>query len=332
MSKFNKIQKYTNINYLKKNKSNRDVMIFFIFLLVSALFWLLNALSEPYSATFTIPVKYVNVPEDEAIVEKSHDLLILKVRGGGYTILRQKISKTFSFITIDASRLIRTNDEGRAFLLPHLQRENIQRQLYIGLEHESIEPDTLFVSISKMKRKNVIIRPNGDIKPDQQFLVSGPVMFTPDSIEIFGPVNIVDTMTYIQTEYFVFDKVRDPVIHEITLKEPNDISLSSKKALMTIPIELFSEKSVFVPVTSIGLADSLIIKTFPSEIKITYQAGLSRFEQIKPSDFKVIVDTEPIFNSERPARLRVRIDKTPEYLHSYDYAPYFVEYLLEKKH
>ena len=327
-----KILKYLNLKWIKNIKINRDVLSFTVFLLISGLFWLLNALSETYTATFTIPVKYINVSEDEAVVEKSHDLLNLKVRGGGYTILRQKISKTFSFITIDASKLIRTNDEGRAFLLPHQQRENIQKQLYIGLEHESIEPDTLFVSICKTKRKNVIIRPNGVIKPDQQFLVSGPVLFIPDSVEIFGPVNIVDTMTYIQTQYFVFEKVRDPVICEVSLKEPNDITLSNKKVQMTIPIELFSEKSVFVPITAIGLADSLIIKTFPSEIKITYQAGLSRFEQIKPSDFRVIVDTEPISKGERPTRLRVKIEKTPDYLHSYDYTPYFVEYLLEKKH
>lgn len=331
-----KIAKYLRPKYISRKfksvKIKRDALVFIVFLLISSLFWLLNALSETYSATFTIPIKYINIPEDEAIVEKSHEKLTLKVRGGGYTILRQKVSNTISSITIDASKLSRTNDEGRAFLLLYLQRENIQKQLYIGLEHESIEPDTLFVSICKMKRKNVMIRPNGNIKPDQQFLVSGPVLFTPDSVEVFGSVNIVDTMTYIQTEYFVFDKVRDPVICEISLNEPNDISLSTKKVQMKIPIELFSEKSVLVPITAIGLDDSLIIKTFPSEIIITYQAGLSRFEHINPSDFRAIVETEQILEGERPVRLRVKIDKTPEYLHSYNYSPYFVEYLLQKKY
>ena len=89
---------YLNFKYiwqkLKKIKIKRDVFIFTIFLLLSALFWLLNALRETYSATFTIPIEYINVADDEAIVEQSHDVLKLKAKGSGYTILRQKVSKT----------------------------------------------------------------------------------------------------------------------------------------------------------------------------------------------------------------------------------------------
>ena len=321
---------FRNIWQKLKKIKKRDVFTFTIFFLVSALFWTLNALRENYSANVSIPIKYINITEDETIMEKSHDEIILKIRGGGYAILRQKVSKTLSPITIDASKLLRTNVEGRAYILPNLQRENIQRQLFMGLEYESLEPDTLFVSLLKIKRKKIGIQANGTVKPDMQFLVSGPAVFSPDSIEISGPVNIVDTMTYVETDYFIFDKIKDHINQEIALKELKNITFSQKRVKMNIPIELFSEKSIYVPIIAIGLADSLIIKTFPSEVKITYQAGLSKFEQIKPSDFRVIIDMAKIFEGELPTRLRVKIDKTPDYLHSYSYSPYFVEYLLEK--
>ena len=319
-------------NKIKGIKINRDAFIFIVFLFMATLFWFLNVLSETYTAHFTIPVKFVNVPDNEAIFDQSHDAVKLKIKGGGYTILRQKIGKTFNTISIDVSKLNRLNNEGNAYLLPSLQRENIQNQIFMGLELETVEPDTFFIFLCKIERKTVVIRPNGDINPEKQFLVSGPLSFFPDSVEAVGPVNIIDTLKYVQTEYFIFDKIKEPIITDIELKEPNNITLSNKSTQMFIPIELFSEASVFVPITAVGLADSLIIKTFPSEIKVTYQAGISMFDGIKPSDFSAIVDAGQFNENERSTRLRVRIDKTPEYLHSYDYSPYFVEYILEKKY
>ena len=320
------------IEKIKGIKINRDAFIFLAFLCMATLLWFLNVLSETYNASFTVPIEFINIPENESIFDKSHNALKLKVKGGGYNILRQKIGRTFNLISIDVSKLNRLNNDGNAYLIPSLQKENIQSQMLIGLELETIEPDTFFISLCKIGRKNVVILPNGEINPEKQFLVSGPASFTPDSVEVCGPIKMIDTLSYVLTEYFVFDKIKEPIVSNIKLQEPQSITLSNKKVKMSIPVELFSETSVFVPIYAVGLADSLIIKTFPSEIKITYQAGLSMFDKVKPSDFSAIVDARQLLEEERPTRLRVKIEKTPEYLHSYDYSPYFVEYLLEKKY
>ena len=118
---------------IRKIQHKQDTLIFLIFLIISATFWFLNALRENYGETFTVPVKYVNVADNESIISKSGENLKLRVRGGGYAILRQKVSKTFSAIAIDVSKLNRnsTSNESHAYLLPRVQRDNIQGQLYI---------------------------------------------------------------------------------------------------------------------------------------------------------------------------------------------------------
>ena len=299
---------------------------------MATLFWFLIVLSENYTTYFTIPVEFVDIPDNETIIDQSHETVKLKIKGRGYSILRQKVSKNFNTIYIDVSKLNRINKEGDAYLLPALQRENIQNQMLFGLELETVEPDTFFIFLSKLAQKKVVIRPNGVINPEKQFLQSGPISFSPDSIEVVGPVNIIDTLSYINTEYFVFDKIKETISTEIDLIEQKHITLESKKVKMNVLIELFSERTIFVPITSVGLPDSLIIKTFPSEIKITYQAGISQFENIKPSDFTVVVDAEQFYDNDRPTRLRIRIDKIPEFIHSFDYSPFFVEYIIENKH
>jgi hypothetical protein len=42
-----------------------------------------------------------------------------------------------------------------------------------------------------------------------------------------------------------------------------------------------------------------------------------------------VVDAAEILQTDRAKRLRVRIDKSPENIESFDYAPLFVEYVLE---
>ena len=178
---------------IRNIKLNQDTLVFLIFLVISTTFWFLNALRENYGDTFTIPVKYVNVADNESIISKSDETIKLRVRGGGYAILRQKISKTFSAISIDISRLNRsdTGNESHAYLLPRMQRDNIQEQLFIGLELESIEPDTLFINLAKIAKKKVAIIPNGEVIPEKQFILAGKIIFSPDSVEIIAPVNVI---------------------------------------------------------------------------------------------------------------------------------------------
>jgi hypothetical protein len=308
------------------------MLVFIIFLLISTLFWFMNVLRENYSATFTLPVRYVNMPENEVAANSSNDGLRLKVRGGGYAILRQKMSKTFSAISVDVSKLNRMGKEGKAFLLPSSQRENIQRQLYLGLEAESIEPDTLFIQFQKTGKKTVAVANGGNAIPDKQFILSGAILFSPDSVVLEGPINIIDTITAILTEYYVIDKLQDTVSRKISLNIPKEISVSQTGVQMTVPVEAFSETSVSVPIGILLPSDSLRIKTFPSEVKITYRVGISKFDKIKDADFNAVADAESLLNGERPARLRVRINQTPSDVYSYDYTPYFVEYLIEHKY
>ena len=319
---------------IRNIKFKQDSLVFFIFLVISTTFWFLNALRENYGETFTIPVNYINVADNESIISKSNENLKLRIRGGGYAILRQKISRTFSEVSIDISRLNRsdTGNESHAFLLPRMQRDNIQEQLYMGLELESIEPDTLFLTLAKIAKKKVAIIPNGDVIPEKQFILADKITFFPDSIEVTAPVNVIDTITFIRTRYFKIEKIKETVTQNSLLEIPNEIiDISSKSTQMTVPIESFSETTINVPISVAGLPDSLRIKTFPSEIEVVCRIGLSKFGSIKASDFSAVVDAEPILNGERPTRLRVRIDKYPEEIPSFEYSPYFVEYLIERK-
>lgn len=314
-------------------KRNRDAFVFLIFLFVSTTFWFLNALRDNYLATFSFPVKFVNVPDNEVIAGSVTKSINLRVKGSGYSILRQYISNTLSTPTYDVSKLRRIEHEGseQAILISRDQRKHFQGQLFLEMDLIDILPDTIFIELQKLESKKVPIRFNGKLNLEKQFLMAGPVLFEPDSVEVSGPKNIVDTLSAILTRHFVYEKVRDTLVRNVGLLNPEGLEISLKSSSMLIPVEPFSESSIVIPIDVIGLADSLRGKTFPSEVNITFRTGLSKFDKISPNDFRAIVDASTAFTEGGTTRLRVKIDKTPVGIYSMDYSPIFVEYLIERK-
>lgn len=330
------LQNLGNTNLLdeiRRLKQNKDLLMFLVFLFVSASFWLLNALREEYVANFDVPVKFVNVPKNQVLVGDDDKTLQIRVKGSGFSILRQYVSSSFTPLSYDVSRIRRLQgyDNHQGFLLSNEQYNHFSGQLYLGMELVDLSPDTIFIGIQNLVTKKVPVIFNGELQLEKQFLLSGPVVFDPDSVEVTGPGNQVDTLVGIYTKHFLYEKVRDSLQRNVALAQPEGLKLSDKSASMLIPVEPFSESSIIVPIQVVGLADSLRGKTFPSEVKVTFRTGMSKFGKISPNDFRAIVDAAAVFSGDRPPRLRVKIDQMPQDIYSMDYEPIFVEYLIEQK-
>ena len=62
-------------------------------------------------------------------------------------------------------------------------------------------------------------------------------------------------------------------------------------------VDIFSEKTVEVPVRGIGFPPNKVLRTFPSKVQVTFQVGLSHFKDITAEDFAVEVDYKNLENS-----------------------------------
>ncbi|WP_026473055.1 CdaR family protein [Alkaliflexus imshenetskii] len=313
-------------------KKNRDAFVFFIFLMISTAFWFLNALRDDYITEFSYPVRFVNIPDNQTIVDASDTKINLRVRANGYTILRQFVTSTFLPVSYDVSQLRRINRNGdnQAFILSRDQYSVIAGQLLLGVEVLSIYPDTVFVALEKVLKKTVPIKLNAEIGFEKQFLLAGDISFQPESVVITGPQSIVDTITSVYTKSFSVDRLRDTLYRQVSLDLVRGLSYSHNRAKVTIPVEPFSEKVLSIPIEVPGLPDSLRLKTFPSQVSVTFRAGISQFERISDSDFRAVIDVESALGTERPHRLRVRLETTPTGIQSVDISPLFVEYLIER--
>ena len=172
--------------------------MFSFFLLLSFIFWFLNAFSKEMTGRIDYPVRYFNFPEDRALVNELPDYLSLQVNGPGYSIVQTKVGGRREHLNIDLDKasikVQEDKDKLRFYILSYSLREQLSGQLRTDFSISSIVPDTIHFEFDLISKRMVPVIPDIDISTQRQYFVHGDILCIPDSIEISGPSTIVDTI------------------------------------------------------------------------------------------------------------------------------------------
>ena len=305
-----------------------------VFLILSTVFWLLNQLEDVYLTTVSYPVKYTNPPQNKVFVGELPSSLELEIQARGFKILEYKIGKGLMPIELNVnSYSLRTNDEDNAlqyFITTDAARNRIAQQLSSSIEIVDITPDSLFFEFAERTEKTVPVTPNITYTLGKQLMLQGDIQKEPDSITIAGPSTILDTIESIPTEKRDITEIKQTLSFNTSLREVHTrIEYSHEKVHLTIPVEQFTEGSLSKEITIKNKPDSIMVRTFPKSIQITYNVGLSNYQKVIPELFKATVSYEEVQSGAE--KLRVQVDKAPEYLKSFTYTPQTVDYIIERK-
>ncbi len=317
---------------IKKLREDKNALVFLFFLFLSTCFWILNALSKDnYTTDLKYPIRFSNSNKKQLIIGDARRDLTLKVRGGGFSILNYHLNEKFLTQTIDLSGMPRVTFKGvdGVIITTKEYQNRIEGKLATGMSLVDISPDTLFVPLEDRVSKKIPVKLDAKIEFKQQCQLSGSIQLQPDSIVVSGPKNIIDTLMFVSTRTQLFSELKDTLIRNVGLNDEKWVDYSTKRVVVNIPVEPFTEASVQVPLMAEGLPDSLILKTFPSEVKVSYRLGLSK-ALYKPSDFSFALDFSEINFNNLPHRLKVKLKNKPANIGQMSYAPLFVEFLLEK--
>ena len=68
------------------SKTNREFLIFLLFLLLSGIFWLMMTFNETYEKEIVLPVRYVNVPQSAVLTSGESDSIHVNISDKGFTV------------------------------------------------------------------------------------------------------------------------------------------------------------------------------------------------------------------------------------------------------
>ena len=318
---------------VRMKKNNQRMVIFFICFCIASLFWYLNALKKTYTVELSFPVKYTNMPVNKILVNEPPKQFTFSVNSYGFTILRYKLSMAFTPIVFNVNDFTdrRMESQGETNYKiptrPHLQR--LSSQLSKELTVLSISPDTLFFQFNEIISRKIAVDPHVNVEYKKQFFPEQDIYCEPDSVLIFGPMSIIDTINSIPTILKTYKNLARNIQETIPLETYKQVSIEPNKVQLMIYVAEYTEKKLTIPITIKNLPPDVKVNLFPDNIAMSFMVRLNDFSKIENRNFSVTVDYKDIIN--KTNLLPINIESQPEDLRMLSYTPDVIEYLIEKQ-
>jgi hypothetical protein len=315
----------------QKLQFRKKILMFSVFLIISAAIWMLNALSKNYTSIIEYPLVYTDFPEDRVFVGEMPGHLDLEINAHGYALLRYNMFRRpvpISF-KISAFNMNQRSDSSSAYILTRYLRDQISAQLPAELQLLEIKPDTLRFQFTNKVSRKVKIRPDLAYTIDKQFIIKDEVSLSPDSLLVSGPDLILDTLGFVSTERVDLGLLTRNFSDKLELKQIPELTYEISTVGCSIELERFTEIQVQVPIEVLNLPDSIELQTFPSRILLTCRVGLSKYDRVEGHPFRAVVDYNLI--DEQTKVLEVSVQNLPGFLLSHEYSPRNVEFLKSRK-
>lgn len=313
-------------NFLLSRKS-REFLIFLFFVFVSFCFWLLQVLNDDYETELSIPLRMKNVPENVVLTSELPKELKIGVKDRGTVLVNYLLGQTLYPVTIDFTDY---QDKGtQVRILSNTLQKRIASQLNQSTKLSTIKPDTLELIYTRGEGKKIPVKLRGEVSADRPYYLS-EVIYSPDSVMVYAPKEILDTITSAFTESLYIEQIADTTRQRVELMPVKGAKFTPSYCDLTFLVDMYSEKTVEVPVQGVNFPKDKQLRTFPSKVKVKFQIGLSYFNSVTADDFVVVVDYNQLHKNESD-KCPLVLMQSPTNIHQIRLNPQEIDYLIEQK-
>lgn len=299
------------------------------FLILSFLFWMLIKLSKEYIDVVPVNVEYYNLPEGKMLQKEPPKTVQLTLKTYGFDIIKyhlfkRKVKVDLKSIKPKNSNLYYQTSEG---LL-----SEIQSQLLSDVEVYSVKPDTLFYNLGQGITKTVKVEPNLEIEYQSGYNLFGNLKTEPNEVTISGPEILIDSILEVGTKKEVLTDVNTDfslTIPLLKLDKKSKVTYSINEIKVSGTVNKFTEAKFTVPIIIENLPNNFSINTFPDNVEIIFQVGISDYNKINKNDFKVSCDYERSVK-DGLNYLIPKIVLKPSYISDIRIVPNKIDYLIKE--
>lgn len=302
---------------------------FFLFLLASVFFWFINKLSKEYENTIEYPVVYQNFPKDKLLQLEPLKTVHIHVKSTGFKIASSQLFP--GKLEIDASDVIKRGNH-QYYILLSQQKIALEKQLASGVEIHHFLTDTIPLSLGALEKKKVPVKLNSNFSFTTGYEIDGTVLITPDSVEVLGPENVLDTILEVQTIMMNRVNINEDINEELNLIETwknKNTKLKIDRVSISAKVEKFTQGELEIPFEILNLPEENKISTFPKTVKVTYSVALDNYNKVTTDGFRIVCDYNTAINNELSYLIPI-VKASPSFVKNVKIAPNRIEYILEK--
>ena len=310
---------------------SHEVLVFCFFLAVSFGFWLLQALNETLEREVQVAVELENVPDDIVIIDSLPSAIGVTLHDRGLTLARHSFSSLFrpNSVEIDFTKY----ETGKNDAEVYITSSDIQRMLRsvfpASTKIQTVRPDTLRFAYNHGLSRTLPVKLAGSLKASRQNYIQS-VRIEPDSVRVFAPASILDTMHAVYSDAFVLDELRQTGIFQIAMRKQKLLKYEPAQVSIMVGVGYYTEKSIKVPVIGLNFPADKKLRTFPAQVSITFRVESGRYHAVTAEDFVLATTYEELLENTESTKLLLHLKTVPEGVSDVRISPQEVDYLIEQ--
>ena len=167
------------------------------------------------------------------------------------------------------------------------------------------------------------------LKAHQQNYIQS-IRLEPDSVKVFAPASVLDTMHAVYTESVLFDELHEPSSFTVPLRHQKLLKYEPSLVSIKVGVGYYTEKTVKVPIIGLNFPAEKKLRTFPAHANITFRIESGRYNKISADDFVLATTYEELLQNTESSKLELHLKTVPEGVSNVRISPREVDYLIEQ--
>ena len=271
---------------------NRRFMTFVVCLLLSAVFWVLHALSKEYELNLRVPVTYTHLPDRGLVAVDLPDSIDARVSGSGFILLAYQWTQSTTPVELDV-RQAKALGNGDYALSTWIHPERLEGTIGRGLHVERLLTDTLILNFAGRVEKKVPVRPKVTVKCAPGYRLGDSITTSPSMVTVSGAEALLKRVSFVETEQKNYTKLDHSLNEPVKLVLPQGVSqveIDPATARLVVAVGQYTESRLSIPVEVINVPANLVLKTIPDKVDVTFQVPVENFNAIHGDMFRIIAD------------------------------------------
>lgn len=310
------------------SKQSREFLIFLLFFFVSAVFWLIQTLNETYEMEVRVPLRLEKVPANIVITEELPCEMRVRLKDKGSVLLNYVYGHSFEPVRVDYSTYPTGGLSGRVRVPEADIQKALLPRLLVSTSIVGMKPDTLEFFYNRGLHKKVPVRLAGYVETLPQCYLAD-VKCDPDSVVVYAPQAVLDTMQAAYTTPIHIDSLAADARVAVDIRRSKYIKPVPAAVNLQLTVDVYTEKTVEVPIVGINFPGSKDLRTFPSKVSVTFRVGTDRFKSITSDDFVLAISYEELLQN-KSSKYRLHLRSLPPGVSQVRISPAEVDYLIEQ--
>ena len=269
-------------------KRNQKIRSFLFFLLLATTIWFLTKFSKPLVAEFQLNLEYSNLPEQTLVSPDAPQKLLITVNANGFKLLTEFFRDKSLVLDLSAGRVLENNkirfnqDQLLAFCYRKIPAADVI----------SINTKELIVPVDRMSAKTIDVVFQGEVLLEKGFKLVGTPQMKPRKITLYGPSQMIDSISSVNTIYTSLIDLRANLTKNIPLESlwSQKLSRSQDSVLWTAEIREYTQKEIELPVEIINIPKGRRLQIFPETMILSVEIPVDEYALYDESNFKLICD------------------------------------------